>query len=151
MFGQRSFCPFGFLRSVGAQASKLGVRRFPVWRGCSNIRSQFFDERSGKPITFTSMNERAVKETKTKMSRTKARSAFSNSWVMTVFNSSSVRYALSLQLGLIWNCANGFLLGQASQGPSDGVSCRYSVPSIRHLSATCTAARWFRLRVPCHC
>jgi len=29
------FCPFGFLRSVGAQASKLGVRRFPVWRGCS--------------------------------------------------------------------------------------------------------------------
>ena len=32
-----TFCPFGFLRSFGAQASKLGVRRFPVWRGCSNV------------------------------------------------------------------------------------------------------------------
>lgn len=30
-------CPFGFLRSAGTQSSKLGVCRFPVWRGCSNV------------------------------------------------------------------------------------------------------------------
>ena len=57
--------------------------------------------------SFTSMNDRAVKQTKTKMSRTKAKLASSNSCVTTAFSSSSVRNSLSLQLGLIWNCANG--------------------------------------------
>ena len=28
----RRFYPFGFLRSAGAQASRLGVHRFPFWR-----------------------------------------------------------------------------------------------------------------------
>ena len=34
------FLPFGFLRSVGAQASKLGVRRNPVWRDSSNVKRE---------------------------------------------------------------------------------------------------------------
>ena len=57
--------------------------------------------------SFTSMNERAVKETKTKMSRTKASSASSNLWIMTCFSSSSVRYSRSFTLRGRWNWANG--------------------------------------------
>ena len=34
------FLPFGFLRSVGDQASKLGVRRIPVWQVSSNVQTQ---------------------------------------------------------------------------------------------------------------
>ena len=37
----RYLLPFGFLRSVGAQASKLGVRRNPVCRDSSNVKSVF--------------------------------------------------------------------------------------------------------------
>ena len=67
MFGQRSFCPFGFLRSVGAQASKLGVRRFSVWRGCSKVYNRINNE--GKTITDQNdfrRNEQVTKQLKRK-------------------------------------------------------------------------------------
>ena len=48
------------------------------------VRCQFFDKRSGKPITFKSTNDRAVKFMNTKRSRMNARLASSNSCVITV-------------------------------------------------------------------
>ena len=71
--------------------------------------SPFTSTISSVVSSFMSTKLRAVKQAKMKRSRTSVSVGFSNSCVMMVFISSSVRYSRSFTFGLIWNCAKGFL------------------------------------------